>query len=184
MKYCILIASLLFSGTAFSGSAGVIPYACIQDGAYVLLAFDPKPNRQAYAAFSGGDKKGESVADTAAREFNEETRCVFDTPDASLLSTMTPSVDHGHTTFVAEVPFVSPLKFADNPCDANLERSDWLWVRWSDLHKALSGDESEPRVVSSLSHKYISIWDKAASSMRGAMRDGLLPEKGLCKQEL
>jgi len=94
------------------------------------------------------------------------------------------NVDHGHTTFVAEVPFVSPLKFADNPCDANLERSDWLWVRWSDLHKALSGDESEPRVVSSLSHKYISIWDKAASSMRGAMRDGLLPEKGLCKQEL
>jgi len=159
MKYCLLVASLLFSGTAFSGSAGVIPYACIQEDAYVLMAFDPNPNRQAYAAFAGADRKGESAADTAAREFNEETRCVFDTPDASLLSTMTPSVDHGHTSFV----------------------SDWLWVRWSDLFKALSGDESQPRVVASLAHKYISVWDKAASSMRGAMRDGLLPENGLCK---
>jgi len=180
----LLIAGLLFSGTAFSGSAGVVPYACIEDGAYVLLAFDPKPNRRAYAPFSGGDKKGETVAQTAAREFYEETRCVFDTPDAELLAGMTPSIDHGHTTFVAQVPFVSPLKFPDHLCDARVERSDWLWVRWSDLYKGLMSNESEPVVVASLAHKYIRIWDKAASSMRGAIRDGLLPEKGLCKNEI
>ncbi|MBX2868324.1 MAG: NUDIX domain-containing protein [Acidiferrobacterales bacterium] len=184
MKYCLFVASLLFSGVAFSGSAGVVPYACIEDGAYVLLAFDPKPSRQSYAAFSGGDKEGESLAETAAREFNEETRCVFDGPDANQLSTMKPSMDHGHATFVAEVPFTSPLIFPDHPCEARVERSDWLWVRWTDLHKALSTDEREPEVVASLAHKYIKIWDKAADSMRGAMRDGLLPEKGLCKSEL
>lgn len=184
MKYCLLVAGLLFSGVAFSGSAGVVPYACIEDGAYVLLAFDPKPSRQSYAAFAGGDKKGETLAETAAREFNEETRCVFEKPDVKLLSAMTPSMDHGHATYVVEVPFVSPLMFPDHPCEARVERSDWLWVRWSDLHKALLTDEREPEVVASLAHKYIRIWDKAASSMRSAMSDGLLPEKGLCKSEI
>ena len=181
MKTTLLVAALLFSVNAWTHSAGVIPYACISDDAYVLLAFDPHPGRQAYGGFGGGDEEGETIAQTAAREFREETRCIFDSPTADELSTMKPSEHDGFYSYVTDVPFVSPLRFAHSPCDAEVERSDWLWVRWTDLSKALDSNASEPEVVASLVHKYIRIWDKAAASMRTAMADGLLPREGLCR---
>ncbi len=185
MKLSMMIAGLLFSGIAFAGPAGVIPYSCLKgDGAYFLMAYDPAPGRNAYAAFGGSARSGETTADTAAREMREETGCSFDTPTEQQLAEAVPSKDHGYTVYVAEVPFISPLVIAESSCGGVQERSDWLWVRWADLHRALETDEASPRVVASLAHKYIDIWDKSASSLRAAMNDGLLPEKGLCPGEI
>ena len=159
--------------------AGVIPYACLVDEAYVLLAFDPVVGRRGYGAFGGGRDLGESIAETAAREMREETRCAFDTPTAADLATKTPSDSDGYFSFVAEVPYVSQLDIPEHACDAGVERSDWLWVRLSDLKKGLAADEARPEVLVSLMHKYITLWDGAADSLRQAVADGLLPDS-LC----
>ena len=181
MRLVLFIAAALFSSVATASPAGVIAYACIEDGPYVLLAFDPNSKRLGYGAFGGGRQGDESIAETAAREFYEETRCVFDTPRARDLAATRPSERDGYYSFVAEVPFISPLEIPQHPCGARQERSGWLWVRYTDLIKALETDDSRPRVRASLDLKYITLWEGGASALRAAVRDGLLAEQGLCR---
>ena len=160
--------------------AGVIPYSCITGEPYVLLAFDPAPGRRGYGAFGGSKRFGETVAETAAREFREETRCVFEKPDANDLAATTPSLSHGYYSFVAEVPYVSPMEIVDHPCEARMERFDWQWIRLSDLMVALDKPEARPKVLVSLIHEYVKLWDKSAESLRDARKDGLLNPEKLC----
>jgi ADP-ribose pyrophosphatase YjhB (NUDIX family) len=181
MRLVVLISTLLFYSGAAASPAGVIAYACIEDGPYVLLAFDPNTNRMGYGVFGGGKKADESIAETAAREFHEETRCIFDTPTAVQLAATRPSERDGYYSFVAQVPFVSPSAIPQNPCEARLERSDWLWVRYTDLISALESDQSRPKVRASLDLKYITLWEGAASALRAAIRDGLLAKQRLCQ---
>ena len=181
MRIVFFIAALIISSASAASPAGVIPYACIEDGPYVLLAFDPNTKRLGYGAFGGRKENDESIAETAAREFYEETRCAFDRPTAVDLAATSPSERDGYYAFVAEINFISPLAIVESPCDARLERSDWLWVRYGDLIRALQTDEKRPRVFASLALKYIDLWEGAASSMRAAMGDGVLPIDGLCK---
>ena len=169
------------SGAALASPAGVIPYACLHGDPYILMAFDPVTTRLGYATFGGARNGNETLAETAAREFREETRCAFDVPTAEDLSGLTPSESHGYYSFVAEVPFVSQLEIPEHPCDARIERTDWLWVRLSDLEAGLAGGETRPKVLVSLMHKYITLWGKAAKSIRQAQVDGLLDRQTLCQ---
>jgi len=163
--------------------AGVIPYACIEDGPYILLAFDPVATRVGYAAFGGSRQANETIAETAAREFREETRCAFETPTAEQLEQLTPSESHGYVSFVAEVPFISHLAIPESPCDARIERVDWQWVKLSDLEAGLATDDERPQVLVSLMHKTITLWEKAAQSLRQARADGLIDSDKLCRQD-
>ncbi|MGI9319413.1 MAG: NUDIX hydrolase, partial [bacterium] len=123
----LLVLSIVFYGSAFASPAGVIPYACLSGDPYVLLAFDPLSDRVGYAAFGGGPQGHETIAETAAREFHEETRCAFDTPTAEQLEKSLPSEVEGFYSYVAKVPFISHLEIPEHPCDARIERYDWQW---------------------------------------------------------
>jgi ADP-ribose pyrophosphatase YjhB (NUDIX family) len=180
MKFALFIFSLLYVGCTSASPAGVIPYACISGDPYILLAFDPVSTRVGYAAFGGGREGNETIAQTAAREFHEETRCAFDTPSAEQLQNLTPSLSHGYYSYVAEIPFIGPLAITEHPCEARIERYDYQWVRLSDLIAGLEKEEARPEVLVSLMHKYITLWGKSAESLRQAMQDGLLPQQGLC----
>lgn len=175
------MASLVSAASA--SPAGVIPYACIDNDPYILMAFDPVTTRLGYATFGGAREGDETIAGTAAREFHEETRCVFDTPTAEELAAMKPSKSHGFYSYVAEIPFISQLAIPEHPCAARIERTDWLWVRLSDLEQGLESGESRPEVLVSLMHKYITLWDKSAASLRQAREDGLLDRTTLCRAE-
>ena len=181
MKFALIIFSLLYVSYSAASPAGVIPYACISGDPYVLLAFDPISTRVGYAAFGGGHKGNETIAQTAAREFREETRCAFDTPSAEQLQKLTPSLSHGYYSYVAEVPFLGPLAITEHPCEARIERYDYQWVRLSDLIAGLEKEEARPEVLVSLMFKTITLWDKSAASLRQARQDGLLREQDLCQ---
>ncbi len=173
--------SFVLAGSAVASPAGVIPYACLSGDPYVLLAFDPVSDRVGYAAFGGGRYGQETIAETAAREFHEETRCVFDTPTADDLERLTPSEHGGFYSYVAEVPFTSILEIPEHPCDARIERYDWQWVRLSDLTTGLNSDEARPQVLVSLMHKTITLWEGGAATLRKAINDGLLDQDKVCQ---
>lgn len=177
--FCVFLFAL--SANASASPAGVIPYACVSGDPYVLLAFDPVKDRVGYAAFGGGRVGQETIAETAAREFHEETRCVFDTPTAEELERLTPSEHKGFYSFVAEVPFISILEIPEHPCDARIERYDWQWVRLSDLNTGLNSDGARPQVLVSLMHKTVTLWEGAAASIRKAINDGLLDPNKVCQ---
>lgn len=178
-----LACSIVSPGAALAGPAGVIPYACIEDVPYVLLAFDPVATRVGYAAFGGASEGDETLAETAAREFHEETRCAFDRPTAEHLERLTPSESHGYVSFVAEIPFISHLAIPESPCDARIERTDWQWVKLNDLEAGLATDAARPEVLVSLTQKTITLWGKAAESLRQAQSDELLDGAKLCRDD-
>ena len=181
MKAFLYTIFFALSGVALANPAGVIPYACVSGDPYVLLAFDPISDRVGYGAFGGGRKGQETTAETAVREFHEETRCIFDTPKADELSDSETSVVNGFYSYVVEVPFVSHLKIPEHPCAARIERYDWQWVRLVDLTQALKTEEARPRVLVSLMHKYITLWEGSADSIRAALADGLLDQENICQ---
>ena len=176
----LAVASAIAFVSSRAGPAGVIPYACPGGIPHVLLAFDPAAGRVGYGAFDGGGRPGESVAETAAREMLEETRCAFGTPTAAELAGKTPSDFGGVSSYVAEVPFLSGRDIAEHPCEAALERVDWLWVRLTDLKTALGSDGPRPEVTVASGTRRIALWRGAAGSLRQAVSDGLLPD-GLCR---
>lgn len=172
--------SLVTSG-ALASPAGVIPYACVDGDPNVLMAFDPVTTRLGYATFGGAREGDESLAQTAAREFHEETRCAFDVPTAQQLEELQPSESHGYYSYVVEIPFISHLEIPNHPCAARIERTDWQWVRLSDLEQGLESGARRPEVLVSLMHKYITLWAKSAQSLRQARADGMLEGDRLCK---
>ena len=106
----------LFATHLSASPAGVIPYSCIVGDAYVLLAFDPVSDRVGHGAFGGGREGDETIAETAAREMREETRCAFDRPTATDLESATPSNSNGFYSFVYQVPYVPQGDIADSAC--------------------------------------------------------------------
>lgn len=180
MKAVLISILILWTDIALANPAGVIPYACVSGEPYVLLAFDPVSDRVGYAAFGGGRQGNETVAETAAREFQEETRCVFDIPTVSELEVMTPSEVDGFYSYVVQVPFISHLEIPKHPCEARIERFDWQWIRLRDLIEGLNSGEARPRILVSLMHKYITLWEGGAETLRKAIKDGLLGLEKIC----
>lgn len=146
----------------------------------MLLAFDPVSSRLGFGAFGGGRQGGESIAETAAREMREETRCAFDGPTAADLEASTPSNSGGFYSFVSQVPYIPQGEIPASACDAAIERVDWQWIRLSDLLTALQGDDPRPQVLVSLMHRVVTLWEGAAESLRQAQRDELL-HNNLCR---
>ncbi|MDO6683677.1 NUDIX hydrolase [Oceanobacter sp. 5_MG-2023] len=154
--------------------AGVIAYACVDSRAQVLLAYDNGKDRNGWAAFGGHGAKGESIADTAAREFREETSCMFATPQPADLEGRERSRVGPFYTYVAEVEYVDPAAIAASSCGTIGERKDWIWVNLEDLVSALrSGDDVADVQVANKSYP---LWFAGRLSLQQALRDGLLPE--------
>ncbi len=179
LRFSALLA-LLGTNSGFASPAGVIPYACVGEQILVLMAFDPASGRLGYGAFGGGREGSETIAETAAREFFEETRCAFDTPKAGDLEKIPHSNSDGFYSYVAQVPYKAVLEIETHACDAELERAGWQWFSLDDLLHALDTDDQKPSLKVFGSDLEIAIWDKAADSLRKAVQDGLLRPEVLC----
>lgn len=154
--------------------AGVIPYACQNNDTLVLLAFDRSPGRNGWAAFGGGANAGESIAETAAREFHEETGCVFNQPNAKQLSQQPHSQVGPFHTWVAEVDFQPTEPIAQSECGTAYERRDWIWFRLQEVQEALSSGGDIQRQADG---KAYPLWDKGRLALQAASEDGLLDER-------
>ena len=95
----LFVVPLLFTLVACSSSnappAGLIAYSCVAGEAVHLMAFDPHPTRRAWATLGGSAQKGESPAQTAVREFTEESNCVYSSADIDIGQLKGPSISPG-----------------------------------------------------------------------------------------
>ncbi|HEX4855171.1 MAG TPA: NUDIX hydrolase [Limnobacter sp.] len=163
--------------------AGLIAYSCMAGEALHLMAFDPHPARRAWATLGGGAKDGETPAQTAIREFTEESNCAYTPAELDASRLRGPSVSPGipFHLYLAQVPFKPVQQIAEHRACVDIERSQWVWVRHRDLLQVLNraaetgGDglvvptvQGEPRQVP--------LWNRGADSLRKALQDGVLPE--------
>lgn len=175
-------------GDALRGvPAGVVPYACVDGAARVLLAFDPEPERAGWGHFGGTPKPGETAADTAARELHEETNCAFPGPAAAELAALPASRSGAFYSFCVELPYRPPAEIARPRADCpDVERSRWVWVRHADLLAALAGDAARPTVETvapgGTAPGTIDLWPGATASLRRALADGVLPRADPCRE--
>ena len=56
-------------------AAGIVPYILINEKRYFLLGLEKSNNK--WSGFVGSAEDNETVPQTALREFNEETACIF-----------------------------------------------------------------------------------------------------------
>ena len=140
VKYGLIL--LLSLNLQAEEPAGIVLYFQDGESTYLLLA-DEATEPRGWSAFGGGGDAGETVAETAARETEEETRGYF-RRDWLLnkLKGRKPVRTNGYNMFFVEVPFVPALRVSQNPLEkssgtAYHEREHFAWVPVSDLEKAL-----------------------------------------------
>jgi len=180
MLFVLLLAAPL-SGVASEpkGNAGVIPYACVNGQALILLAFDPYPGRKGWGAFGGGPGWGETISETAAREFHEETNCAFAPLD---LTGKSYSVSNKYYTYFAQVTYQPGFRIAAHQGRCrDVERNSWLWVQHTDLVSALEQGSDEVRVPAGFGEfDRVPLWHGAKRSLVQALKDRVLPPSLHC----
>lgn len=126
--------------------AGILLYHRDGDQVFLLLA-DHSNGQRGWGGFGGTAIPGETEAETAARETEEETRGYFE-EDWLLerIQNQEPLRVNGFSTFFLEVRFVPAQRVANNPIPANRslamsERAHYAWIPLSDVERALNRDE-------------------------------------------
>lgn len=187
----LFVYSALFTlaacGTSSLPPAGLVAYSCVAGEALHLLAFDPHPSRRAWATLGGGAKAGETPAQTAVREFTEESNCAYSAADIDVSALRGPSISTGvpFHLYSVQVPFKPVSDIAQQrPC-ADIERSQWVWVRHAELMRAINQytpDQTEPLSVPVVQGTpgTVPLWGRGVESLRKALQDGVLPETLSC----
>ena len=178
----------IYTAVQAEGSAGIVLYFESGNEVYLLLA-DHKGNasQRGWATFGGGGHKGESLAETAARETEEETRGYFLRRD--LLRTIkdqTPVIDTGgFALYFARVAFVPSQRVTNNPIPkddkAYSERGPYAWIPYSELEKHLLTPVNRKK-KHPIDAKFLPegshtswVWSASLGSIRRAIETGVLP---------
>ena len=132
----------------------------------------------------GGAKPGETPEQTAVREFTEESNCAYALADLNVEQLKGPSISPGvpFHLYSLQVPFKSIEEIAKPRQCADIERSQWVWVRHIDLMRALNQTQEGTLTVPSLQGNptQVPLWDRGAESLKKAVQDGVLPEAINC----
>lgn len=180
-----LLPALALSACSSPGAppAGLIAYSCVAGEALHLMAFDPHPARRAWATLGGGAKPGETPAQTAIREFTEESNCAYTAEELQAGPLKGPSVSPGvpFHLYITQVPFKSVESIAQTRQCVDIERSQWVWVRHLDLVRALnhfdaSADASVTLPTVQGEPLQVPLWKRGVESLKKALQDGVLPE--------
>ena len=143
----LFVVSLVVVGSRFAvqaeSPAGMVLYFKAGDEVFLLLA-DHREKDRGWAGYGGGPYDGESAAETAARETEEETRGYFLRDDLlAMIKDQEPVIDNGFALFFAEVPFVPAQLVTNNPLPSDnesyVERGPYAWMPYSELDPYLKG---------------------------------------------
>ena len=140
---CLWIVTLLSRGGAAVAEqpAGMVLYFRAGGETYLLLA-EHAQSKRGWAGFGGNPEAGETVAETAARKGEEETRGYFKrTALLQQIKGQSPVIEGHFATYFAEVAFVPAQRVMNNPVptgqDAYLERSTFAWMPYAILEDVL-----------------------------------------------
>ena len=188
----VLFVVSLFSILAACSSsslppAGLIAYSCVAGEAVHLMAFDPHPTRRAWATLGGSGQKGETPAQTAIREFTEESNCAYRSAELDASQMKGPSISPGvpFHLYTAQIPFKSVDEIAQTRQCVDIERSQWVWVRHLDLVRAINQHTEaaqDPLTVHTIQGQpaQVPLWSRGVESLKKALQDGVLPETINC----
>ena len=134
----------LFTAAHAEGSAGIVLYFESDNEVYLLLADNQgRASQRGWGSFGGGASKGESPAETAARETYEETRGYFLRRDLlQAIKDHVPVVaEGGFAQYFVRVPFVPAQRVSNNPIPEDesfySERGPYAWIPYSEVEKYL-----------------------------------------------
>ena len=138
MKKLILCGALLVALAAATDAeppAGMVLYFQSGDEVYLLLA-EHAGSQRGWAAFGGGGRAGETIAETAAHKAHEESRGFFKRADlARRIAGQEPVMDGDFASYFAAVDFVPAPAVGNHPVpeqtDAFLERGAFAWIPYS-----------------------------------------------------
>jgi len=117
-------------------NAGVLPYSTATGEVTVLLGFDAGEGH--WSDFVGTCTPGETPAQTAARQFEEETRGGYQLADISRRLQGAAPVEIGNTRiFLIEVPQVSARQLERLSKDRGFEKTDYCWVPLLELLESI-----------------------------------------------
>jgi len=190
VKKCILtILALVFivCGRATAQNpAGIVLYFKSGNDVYLLLAEDARKTR-GWAAFGGGAHKGESLAETAARETEEETRGYFIQADLlKVIEKQIPVIDDNtFALFFAEIDFV-PAQRVTNHQPATEDRSyfeggPYAWIPFSEIEDYVQAkvDRDQKYLIDKrflpLGSETDWLWPVWLGNMRKAVEKNALP---------
>ena len=145
---CALIALSCGWATA-EPPAGMVLYFQSGDEVYLLLA-EHAGSKRGWAGFGGGGREGDTVAETAARKAEEESRGYFKRADLlGRIKGQTPLMDGDFASYFAEVAFVPAPSVMSHPVpeenDAYLERGAFAWIPYSAIAGYLQEDIDKNR---------------------------------------
>ncbi len=190
-KHIFIAFALLLTfcpATPAERPAGTVLYFKSGDETYLLLADHAgRAASRGWASFGGGPQDGESPAQTATRETEEETRGFFLQRD--LLKSIehhTPAIDDiGFASYFIEIPFAPPQRVGNNrPPDNELaynERGPYAWIPFSAIEKYLQ-DEIDGNKKYPVDIKFLPaasntdwFWPVWLASLKNAMALGAVP---------
>ena len=117
---CLIVVGSCF-GVQAERPAGMVLYFKSGDEVFLLLA-DHREKDRGWAGYGGGPDEGESQAETAAREAEEETRGYFLRDDLlDMIKGQESVIDNGFALYFAEVPFVPAQLVTNNPLPSDDE---------------------------------------------------------------
>ncbi len=117
-------------------NAGVLPYSTATGEVTVLLGFDAGEGH--WSDFVGTCTPGETPAQTAARQFEEETRGGYQISDISQRLQGVAPIEIGNTRiFLIEVPQVSARQLERLSKDRGFEKTDYCWVPLLELLESI-----------------------------------------------
>jgi len=165
--------------------AGMALYLDSGGEVYLLLA-DHETGPRGWGAYGGGAHEGETPAETAARETEEETRGYFLRDHLlKLIGSQAPVIDdNGFALFFAEVDFVPAPRIANNeppPGDDYLERETYAWIPYSTIEGYLT-EEIDPERQYPIDPRYLPagsrtnwLWPVWLGNMRKAVQSDAIP---------
>lgn len=146
----ILAVSTLFSYISVGEfNAGVLPYAKDAAGEIYIMLGEEKGY---WIDFIGRHDKidGGELAETATREFIEETNCYFDAEDVKSKILKAEPIKLNATTyrFIIEIDKVNPNDIRGNriPC-TDVEKSKWCWIKLTDFLEAIDEAPDDKNVM-------------------------------------
>ena len=182
---CLVLVGSCF-GVEAERPAGMVLFFKSGEEVFLLLA-DHREKDRGWAGYGGGPYDGESPAETAARETEEETRGYFLRDDLlAMIKDQEPVIDDGgFALFFAEVPFVPAQLVTNNPLpngnESYVERGPYAWIPYSELEPCLKSPV-EPEERPPIEKRFLPrerhtswYWPVWLSSVRRAVETNSIP---------
>ena len=146
-----LLLGLCAAGTsAAENPAGIVLYLTTGNGVYLLLADHTGDSDRGWSGFGGSGEDGETPAQTAARQTEEETRGFFSRSNLlNRISGTDPVIDGTFHLYFLEIEFVPALRIGNNRTHTEdedyRERGPYAWIPFSEVEKYFDGDAQDSK---------------------------------------